>query len=62
MENTILEDNTNANPQPTEKFFMKSQLVFVINCMHKNMIILYPQHFATQKPTIPILLNLIIFH
>ena len=35
-ENTSLEDNTNANPQLTEQFFIKSQYVLVINCMKKK--------------------------
>ena len=36
MEDTFLEDDTNANPQLTEKFFMKSQYVFVVYCMNKK--------------------------
>ena len=38
MEGTFLEDDTNANPHLTEKIFIKSQYVFVINCMNKNLI------------------------
>ena len=34
MEATFLEDDTNASPQLSEKFFIKSQYVFVINCMN----------------------------
>ena len=52
MEDTFLEDNENTNPQLTEKFFIKSQYQFFLNCMKKNMIILFPQHFASPKPTI----------
>ena len=36
MEDTFLEDDNNANPQLTEKFFIKFQYLFVINCMNKN--------------------------
>ena len=36
MEDTFLEDNTNANPQLTEIFYMRSQYVFTINCMNKK--------------------------
>ena len=34
MEDTLSEDDTNANPQLTEKIFIKPQYVFVINCMN----------------------------
>ena len=36
IEVTYLEDNKNTNPQVTENFFIKSQYVFVINCMNKK--------------------------
>ena len=36
MENTFLGDDTNANPQLTENFFLISLYVFVINCMNKK--------------------------
>ena len=36
MEKTFSEDDENTNPQLTEKFFIKSQIVFVIFCMNKK--------------------------
>ena len=36
MEDTFLEDDTNANPQLTEKLFIRSQDVSTINCMNKK--------------------------
>ena len=36
MEDTFSEDDENTNPQLTEKFFIKSQNVFVIFCMNEN--------------------------
>ena len=34
LHDTFLEDDTNANPQLTEDFFIKSHYVFVISCMN----------------------------
>ena len=61
MEDSFLEDDTNANPQLTENCFIRSQYVLTINCMNKNLITLYLQHFATQKPTTTISKNSTIF-
>ena len=36
MEDTFLKNVTNTSPQKTEKFFIKSQYVIVINCMKKK--------------------------
>ena len=36
MEDTFLENDENTNPKQTDFFFIKSQYVYVINCMKKN--------------------------
>ena len=49
IEDTFLEDDTNANPQLTETFFIKSQYVFVINCMNKKIDHLLSTAFRDTK-------------
>ena len=36
MEDTVIEEDQNTNPQLTENFFIKLEYVFVINSMNKK--------------------------
>ena len=64
MEDQFFEDNKNTNPQLTEIFFIKSQFIFVINCMNKKCDNVISSAFRLDipKPTILNLINLIISH
>ena len=46
MENTVIEEDENTSTQLTEKIFIKSEHVFVINSMKKN----YDNFFLHRTP------------
>ena len=58
MEDTAIEDDPNTNTQLNEKFFKKSEFVFIIDSMKKiYMTILFPPHSKILKLMNPTLLN-----
>ena len=59
---TFLENNTNANPQLNENFFIKPQYVLVINCMNEKYDHIISNALRDIKAYDPFLLNLTISH
>ena len=62
MEDTVLGEDENTNPQITENFFLQSKYVIVINSMNKNMKTLFRPHSETPKLMILISTSSTNFH
>ena len=47
----FLDDDQFANPQLTEKFFIKTSYLFTLNILDKSMITLFQKHYQIFKHT-----------